>query len=388
VIARTNPLLAAAACALLGGCVLLPVLGGPPPRDDDASPALALEGFEDVRGLVHVHSVQSHDSSGTFEAIADAAAETSAAFVVLCDHLRGGPAADDGPDGRVHDVLFVPGAELNRNGGSLLVLGIRKGVDPRVGDAPLVGAIRERGGLAGVGHPESIRLEGLVDADACELLNIHACAVEEGRFALFFRSFFLPPRPFFSSFVSRLPGAAAVYDALARTRPLAALGSCDAHEAIRPLGPLAGAVDSYRRLFRAATTHVWVPAARAGPSLSKGDVLDAIREGRTYAASELTQDATGFRFVARGSSGAVRALPGGSVPLAAGDALEVAVPVPADITILRDGAVTLVARDARAARWIPLAAGAYRVEATFEGRPWIFSSAIRVTGENETLPGK
>src|SRR5581483_6452355 len=133
------------------GCVLLPVLGGPPPRDDDAVGSSELcEGFADLRGVVHVHSKLSHDSSGQFEAIADAAAETSCSFVILCDHLHGGPTSEDGPDGRVGDVLFLPGAELNANGGSLLALGVRAGVDPRAGDVALVAQIRARGGLAAI----------------------------------------------------------------------------------------------------------------------------------------------------------------------------------------------------------------------------------------------
>lgn len=381
--------LAFAAGAVLEGCVVLPILGGPPPREDDVPPVANLEGLADVRGLVHVHSLLSHDSKGTFEAIADAAVETSCSFVILCDHLKGQTATEEGPDGRVGGVLFLPGAELNMNGGSLLALGVRAGIDPRLLDAPLVAAIRARGGLAAIGHPESVRLEGLVDVDGCELENVHADTTDENKLTLGLRALFFPPRPFFSSVLDLQVRAGIVYDSFARERPLAAIGACDAHEAIRPLGPLAGAVDSYRRLFRTATTHVWVPLARTGETLAKADVLEAIRAGRTYAASELTRDATGFRFVARDAQGNAVALPGGAAPLAPGLALEVALPGPGTIVLLRDGADTLVLPEgdeagAATARFVPVLPGAYRVLATTGDRPWIWSSAIRIT----TLPSR
>ncbi|MBI3726506.1 hypothetical protein HY251_21490 [bacterium] len=359
------------------GCVCLPVLSGPAPRDGGAALGSA-SGLVDLRGIVHCHSLLSHDSSGTFESIAEAAAETSCSFVVLTDHLQGLVPSDEGPDERISGVLFVPGAELNMNGGSLLSIGARKGLDPRLIDAELVRAIRERGGLAAIAHPESIRLEGTLDVDGCELENVHASTTAETKLTLALRAIFYPPRPFFSSIVERDARAAAVYDAFARTRPLAAIGACDAHEAIRPLGPLAGAVDSYRRLFRCATTHVLLSSSASTAAFTKAELLQAIAQGRTYAACELMQDATGFRFVARDRSGAVRATLGGSVPLEPGLVLEVALPRSGGIVILRDGAPTLVVKDGETARWEPVVPGAYRVEATFSGRPWIWSSAIRV----------
>src|SRR5262249_11884636 len=137
-------------------------------------------------------------------------------------------------------------------------------------------------------------------------------------------------------------------------------------------------VDSYRRLFRTVTTHVWVRAERTGDALAKADVLEGLREARSYAASELTQDATGFRFVARDAQNVVRAICGGAVALADAATLEVRLPVPGRVTLLRDGADVAVFDETATARWSPRVAGAYRVEATYEGRPWIWSSAIRI----------
>jgi hypothetical protein len=373
---------AALVLALVGaGCVCLPILGGPAPRDDDHQEE-SLDGLVDLRGIVHCHSKLSHDSSGEFEDIAGAAAETSCSFVAFTDHLRHREVVKDEPSGRIGGVLLIPGAELNMNGGSLLAIGVAAGIDRNLSDVELIAQVRALGGVAAIGHPEEWHLENVVDVDGCELLNVHAAALAENKLTLLLRVFFYPPRPFFSSIIERQDRAAAVYDAVSLDRPVAAIGACDAHEAIHPLGPLAGAIDSYRRLFRTATTHVLVPAGVAGTALArpltKDDVLSALRRGRSYAASELTQDATGFRFVARDPGGSVLATLGGTAALVSGLALDVALPVAGRIALLRNGAEVKVAAEARSLHFVPRVPGTYRVEASYDGRPWIWSSGLRL----------
>ena len=51
-----------------------------------------------------------------------------------------------------------------------------------------------------------------------------------------------------------------------------------------------GRVATYEECFRVATTHVLVREA------TRASVLEAIREGRCYAAFEVDADASGFRF--------------------------------------------------------------------------------------------
>jgi hypothetical protein len=368
--------LAVSLVALLAGCVCLPILGGPPPRDDGVT-VESLEGLADLRGIVHCHSKLSHDCSGEFEDVAAAAAETSCSFVAFTDHLRHREDVKDEPQGHVKGVLLLPGAELNMNGGSLLSIGVAAGLNRFLPDEALIAQVRSLGGVAAIAHPEEWQLGDVADVDGCELENLHAGAVMENKLTLALRVLFYPPRPFFSSIVERQDRAAAVYDALAHKRPLAAIGACDAHEAIHPLGPLAGAIDSYRRVFRTATTHILVASSKTGDALDRATVLDALREGRSYAASELTQDATGFRFVARGANGVCATL-GGIAQLASGVALEVTLPAEGKISLLRDGAPALVVEKGKAARFEPRARGAYRVEASFEGKPWIWSSALRI----------
>ncbi len=353
----------------LAGCVALPTLGGLPPREGPVRESD--QDLRDVRGIVHCHSKQSHDSKGEFEDIAAAATETGSAFVILTDHLKE-VTDDEGPDGSIGGVLFLPGIETRADrGGSILSLGARARIDTQGTDREVMTRIRARGGLVAIAHPEEVTVGGaLDDAEAVELENLHADVLDESKLGLFFRGLFLPPGAFFGSIVDRQPAAALVYDSVARTRPVAALGSCDAHEAIRPLGPLAGALDSYRRVFRVATTHVLLR------EVTKQAILDALRQGRSYAACELYGDATGFRFVLE-RAGAVVALLGGETALEHGTELVVDAPRSCELMIRKDGAPFFAAKG-RAARVPVERAGSYRVEARLEDRPWVWTSAIRV----------
>lgn len=367
---RLRDLILLALAASASGCVLLPSLGGPPPREGEAPIPAPWPGLVDLRGIVHCHSLQSHDSRGTFAEIAAAASEVGARFVILTDHLRA-PTEDPGPDGLVAGVRFIPGVERrSRSGGSLLVLGARAGIDPGLADAEAALQARAQGALVAIGHPEQAAGGGLARPDGVELMNLHADVQDECYPWLLLRALVLPPGAFFAGVVSRQAAAAAVYDQHAPEGPLAALGGCDAHEAVRLLGPLGGAVDSYRRVFRCATTHVLVADD------SRAAILAALRAGRSYAACELERDATGFRVVARRDLEPVGTL-GDEVTLAPGLELLVEAPAPCRLTVLCDGATAH--RACGTGLVLPLTRpGAYRVEAELAGIPWVATSAIRV----------
>ncbi len=378
--------LAPLAALLTSGCVLLPTLGGPVPESERDPPTDVADlgsrtGAEllDVRGIVHCHSKQSHDSSGEFEDIAAAANAVGCRFVLLTDHLDA-PLEDDGPDGLVDGVLFLPGFEArSRLGASFLGLGARAGID-RTGsggsDAAIASQVAARGGLCGLGHPER-RAAPAPWADAVELMNLHADMTDQSRLRVALRAIALPPGAFFRGLLDPQAAAAHVYDATTRLRvarglgPPAALGACDAHEAVRLLGPLGGAVDSYERVLRLATTHVLVERVdRAG-------ILEALRRGRSYAACELDRSASGFRFEVRRQTGEVVGRLGDVVPWSRGLVLVVEAPAPASLVLRREGSPCARALGTRLEH--PLgAAGAYRVEADLEGVPWVRTSAIVV----------
>lgn len=364
---RRIALLAPSACA---ACVLLPTLRGPPPAPDDGVPLAATGSHVDLRGIIHCHSWRSHDSDGHDLSIADAAREVGARFVVLTDHVRAGRPAGPAPDGPVHGVLFLPGLEARASGGgSLLAIGAREGIDVGGDERTVIASIRAAGGLAVLGHAEE-RRAWPPDVDAVELLNLHAETTDDCAVGIGLRALVLPPGALLDSLIEGRQQAAVVFDRVPRPRPPAAIGACDAHEAVRPLGRHAGAVDSYARVFRAATTHV---LARDG---SRAAILEALAAGRSYAACELHADATGFAFRIE-LDGRPVAGPGDLVERAAGLQLVVEAPGVAELLVVRDGDV--IAEVTGASLSVPASQpGLYRVSATREGTPWVFTGGIRV----------
>lgn len=370
--------LAPLAALLTSGCVLLPTLGGPIPGSE-AEVAPVGSGLVDVRGIVHCHSLQSHDSSGEFEDIAAAARAVGCRFVLLTDHLEG-PAEDDGPDGLVDGVLFLPGFEArSRAGGSFMGLGVRARVDRDLGDgsdAAVASQVAARGGLCGLGHPER-RAAPAPWAETVELMNLHADMTDQARLAVALRAIALPPGAFFRGLLDPQRRAAHAYDAATRLRvarglgPPAAIGACDAHEAVRLLGPLGGAVDSYERVLRLATTHV------LAERVDRAAVLDALRRGRSYAACELDRSASGFRLEVRGRDGAVVGRLGDVIPWSPGLVVVVEAPWPASLVLRREGSPCARAEGLRLEH-VLAAPGAYRAEADLDGAPWVRTAAIVV----------
>jgi hypothetical protein len=262
-------------CAL-GACAALPWPSGPT-RPDEPVPAGA---YYDLRGALHVHTRASHDSHGDVGDLIDAAHGAGLAFIALTEHpydSRFLPA-----HGVIEGVILIPGWELRAAGASILAVGIehRRGL-PREPKA-LVEAIHQRGGAAFVGHLErsslaNPELYAQVEPDGVEIVNLHAAALE-ARFSLALGTLFLP------AFLAQRPLLRPPTDNLARLARLpdvrGLVGGVDAHAKFRLLGPLGGALDRYRDIFRLVTTHV---LAR---DRSQHGILDALRSGRSYVAFE------------------------------------------------------------------------------------------------------
>lgn len=354
--------LSAGACALVT-TVRGPARGFPPPE------GRAVAGTEliDLKGIVHCHSFLSHDSPGTVEAIAAAAREVGADFVVMTDHQTEASIAA-GTRGERDGTLFVVGAELACAGGSLLAFPLQR---PLPKDAPLaeiLADVHAQGGLAVLGHAESFTAWDAEGLDGVEILNLHAAARAAPPVEVILRFLFTPVRNLVASLARVPPENLRALDAQLARRPLFVCAGTDAHDNLR-FGPF-GTLANYRELFRVATTHVLAERC------DEAALVAAFRAGRTYVAIDAYRDATGFDFRAVSAAGVH--LLGSTVPLTDDLELCVRVPAPAEIRLLRDGAVILRARG-RELRTRAAEPGVYRVECHVPPRfGWIWSSAIRI----------
>jgi hypothetical protein len=361
-------LLVVAACATaptLSG----PAPGGPPERAPDA------RGFWDLRGQVHCHSYLSHDSRGTLAQIAEAARATRTDFVVMTDHQTP-DSIPKGWRGWYRGVLFVVGAEINFERGSLLVFPLRRYLSTHGSLRMLVARAHAQGALVFVAHPEKFaRWDDVarVGIDGSELFNLHAQATAASKLEVLALGLLAPVRALLALLVSRPDDNFRTLAVRWRSQRLPVIAGGDAHENVKLFGPLGGTVTTYEQVFRTVCNHV---LAR---ERTEEAVVEALREGRSYLAFELEQDASGFEFTARlpgtDEGGGHELLLGEAGPWRPGTRLRARTPRAAELVLRRDGTVVARARGTELTHPAP-GPGAYWIEASLDGAPWIVSNPI------------
>ena len=247
-----------------------------------AAPPAALR---DYRGIIHCHSLNSHDSRGTYEEILAAARAAGVDFVVMTDH----PPSDDpgrplreGWRGVRDGVLFIQGLELA--GSNLLAVGIREPVHGSIPEK--IAAVHRQGGLAFVSHPEEVEDWGpYAGADGMEIYNVHAAfkrrqKEEPGFMIRALKKLKEDPERAFSLLQDLDPAVIERWDRINRERPSTGIGGNDSHQNMSLLGLR---LDPYPRAFRFMSTHV------LATELSEKAVLEALRAGRCYVAFDQTR---------------------------------------------------------------------------------------------------
>jgi hypothetical protein len=243
--------------------------GGPSPA--------AEKPLHDFRGIIHCHSLYSHDSKGTYEEILDAAKAARVDFICMTDHP---PKGDHGLSLRegwkgLHDgVLFIQGAEYGDN---ILGLGLKEpisGKDRR----GTIRAIHDQGGVAIACHPEGIADWSEFDeADGMEIYNVHATVMKHRNDPLFaaqvVKKLKEDPEHSFRLLQELDPAIVATWDEINAKRPFTGIAGNDAHQNVNFLGLQ---LDPYARAFKFVATHV------LAEDLTEKSVLGALREGRCY----------------------------------------------------------------------------------------------------------
>ena len=249
----------------------------------EARPGKPLREF---RGIIHCHSLFSHDSRGTYEEILAAAKAAKIDFICMTDHP---PKDDKGRPLRegwtgIHDgVLFIQGAEYSDQ---ILALGIREpitGKDRR----ETIKAIHEQGGVAIACHPELIDdWDAYAEADGMEIYNVHATLQRKAKDKVWMLR--IPkvmkenPEGSFQELQELDPAILKKWDEINQNRPFAGIAGNDAHQNVSFFGYQ---LDPYPRAFRFVTTHV------RAEDLTQEAILAAIRKGATSVVFEISGDA-------------------------------------------------------------------------------------------------
>jgi hypothetical protein len=362
-------------------------------RPAPVSSAGAREGHPHrARGAVHVHTGRSDDGGGDLDDVVRAARAAGLDFVVVTDHN-----VESWWEGRRRGVLVLGGTEKSTDAGHAVVLGtgplpFRLDGDP----ATVVRDAFDLGGFVLVSHPTSSHPEsrwtaGLGGVAGVEFLNLGEPGAWPRRGPTLVWPLLAyvadPSRALLRAYRPRREGLD-LWDRALAERPVAGLLGSDAHGGIRA-GPLWLPLPSHRVVFGFASQHLLLTGSlRGAPDADRALVLDALREGRGYAAFDALAAADGFLF--EGRSGDRRVVMGESLPLAQDAELRAFADAPPGTTLvlLRDGREA-----ARGERIVHRTdrPGVYRVEAYLDPRlvpgsrpiPWIVSNPIHVFPERE-----
>jgi len=386
--------------------------------------------WREYRGILHSHSLLSHDCQVPFDEILRALQESGTDFVALSDHAQDGRADFSAQWRGLHEgKLFIPGYEMRRG---WMPFGVRTGVtlNNATDDDTLGRQILEGGGILFYAHPEEPRDWTRNELVGMEIYNIHADLKDEsdGLLGLLpdlllsqrrypdhvFRLIFDPP----SDNLQR-------WDTLNGERPIVGIAGNDCHqntgfrlvlvdadtlrledtspETLREWslnsftrglvrlgwGSLIPGrqlfhvqLDPYPRMTRFVRTHV---LAR---ELTQTAILDSLRSGRVFVGFDLMLDSTGFLWLAEDDDRQV--VMGESIPWSPSLRLRALAPNDCRFNILLDG-VSVHRHTGREVAWEPETSGNYRVEVELdiagERTPWIYSNPIRVTHEAEPIGG-
>ncbi len=295
-------------------------------------------GFVDVRGLVHAHSIYSHDAcdnapvdeNGVRDAacLADFRRDLCTSqhdFVFLTDHNdafnttefpetllfrpdEGDVLDDDGTANVItcadgHRVTIVAGTEQD-----LMSVGIERHLDDRTlytqqTDAA-VAALHDAGAVVLLAHPEDYDVDALaaLPIDGFEMFNLHANTVRGAAFAL---DMTLrandgdPGLPHPDLFLLALWSEDPAYlerwgRVLARGKRVVSTMGTDCHRnTFRTLLEDGERADSYRRMMIAFSNHLRVVPGADGV-VDDADLKDALASGRLWGAFEVMGYPAGF----------------------------------------------------------------------------------------------
>lgn len=341
------------------------------PREEVEAP------FQDVRGVIHVHSAAGAHSLGTYPEIIEAAKAVSSRYVFITEHPHDVPLFVPIQD---PDVVIIYGWEEDREDG------VRVLRSPG-GEVSFLTHYLDRAGRRARDSRRVTQDEVPGGVTGLEIYNIHSNAERRDSWyhrVLFAYHYFTFRDLFFFHLWEMDPAAIRLWDRGLQSRPLTAIAGNDAHQNVGLLVKTAAGrpileilLDPYTWSLGFVNTHVLLPL---NAPVTEATIINALRTGSTYVAFGAIADPTGFSFHAETAG---QAVPPGS-QVRRGARLVFQTPGPARHVLLRDGTPYRTLEGRRF--YIDAGeAGVYRLEvyplsppALLEDRPWILSNAITV----------
>ncbi|MBI3267504.1 MAG: hypothetical protein HYZ53_00665 [Planctomycetes bacterium] len=361
------------ACILalsLAGCNGEPgLLLGPSPHSPlarDARVARLRPRLRDYQGVMHCHSLYSHDSKGTQEEIIAAAARADIDFILMTDHPSEF-SLSKGLKGWHGRTYFLVGAEVEH----WLGIDMRRPCQGH-STAEALRDLQEQDALAFVAHPESFPAYELPGYQGMEIYNIHADLMDENVVKLAAKLPRLLADPSWVLPLILTPPTANLrkWDDLNQKRRVVGIAGNDSHQNVVLFGQK---LDKYEISFGFVNTHLL--ASR----LDRESIRDALVRGHVYVSFEVFGKARGFTCTV--DNGDELVTMGDEVALRPGTVLEAHAPRSGFFRLVKDGRIIL--RTEGDSLTCDLAEpGVYRVEMRIAARgkvwPWIYGNPIYV----------
>ncbi len=381
-------------------------------------------GYLDRRGLIHAHSVYSHDACDNqpkndageydpqcFEDFRDGLCKSQHDFVFLTDHresfddteypdtllyrqARGDVLIDHGAGPTANRLACPDGAPaplvLAGNETKMMPVGLERHADGRgstYGDISDAGIekIHQAGGLAIMAHTESANLDDLINVglDGFEMYNLHANSLKNlaiaADWALKLDAKMFDGLPDPNIFLIGYNLEDPVYlerwgTVLSRGVKRVTTMGTDCHRNTLPqLAQDGERVDSYRRMMSMFSNHLLVTPRGTDGTIDDRDLKEALKAGRLYGSFDFLGYPEGFEFVAKTNGGTVYEM-GSTAPV--GAVLEAKLPrvqggvetsaelptLKLNLYVARDGGWDVLAAGNADLSYTADTPGAYRVE--------------------------
>ncbi len=341
-------------------------------------------------GVIHVHSVYS-DGTGTIPEIAKAGNELGLDFIMMTDHNTLKPKLD-GYEGWYGDTMLIFGYELNDpdDKNHYLVFRVDEVFYPNNSAKEYVKKIKELNGIGIIAHPDERRNNfeeyppypwnewSVDDFTGIEIWNHMSEWVEGLTQENKFRRFIHPLK----SLQGPYPETLKRWDEIAKRRRITGIGGVDAHGHKYKIWQLFEVeVFPYKVMFRGIRTHVLLDEPidknkKENFELYKQKIFSAIENARCFVTYAYFADPKGFRFFAE-KNGKIYQM-GDYIELEDSPVrLKVILPKEAEVKLLKNGEI-LTSTIASELTYEVGETGAYRVEAYYNSKPWIFSNHIRI----------
>jgi hypothetical protein len=365
--------------------------------------AQANDGLAEFKGVVHVHSFLGGHSTGNFEEIIAAAQNNQLNFVVMTEHpAKNFNTAEMTLRGQHGGVLFISGNEVRTATGDRLLLipgDAKAGSDDQWSTQEVLS--RRASGLAFVAYPEEFKSWETTSYNGIEVYNVYTNARQINPLVMFFDgvwSYRSHPDLLFANFYRRPAESLKKWDELINQngKRLVATSGNDSHANVGiSVNDSSGKIllglklDPYERSFRLVRLHVLADERSllngqlSFPPLDEGMLLSGISAGHCFIGFDLFGDTTGFRFTAH--DGDENRIMGDEIKLEDQVSLNVSVPVPARVLLLKDGVQIQEAKGVNRMDFVAKEKGSYRVEVYLpqlqkptSEQPWIISNPIYV----------